>query len=260
MNAFFRILRGEFRPRELRPYLAIETVVFWGVIFQCWRMFPEENSFSIMTHTFSFLGSFNSDRNPEGWWLFTVALCFWGVATVPLALYIRRSIKEVSPWAARIGGGLLLVGALGVVLVGTMPDARAIAVGSLKWGELHKFAALVLVVGYLFGIPLIGYGLLRELLAPKTSISVTTRHLLPYGFFVLVSATSLAFLTRWLFVYADMKTHAQITGVDVGSSWSEALGTRYSFPLWDNVFIYTLFITLSWMALAAPSIMRERQG
>ncbi len=254
MDNIARLLKGDFKPRELRRYLVFEIVFFWGLIFQCWRIFPEENNFSIMTHTFSFLGSFDSHRNPDGWWLFTIAMVFWGMATVPVALYIQRCFRSISDWSARIGGGLLLTGALGIVLVGLFPDSRAIAMANWPWGELHKIAALVLVVGFLIGIPLLGVTLLKARFTARAKHPIHARMLWPYLFFSVVSGVALAFLIRWEFLYAGMKTAAERSGTGIGSSWTEAMGTRYSFPLWDNLFLYTLFITLVWLAFAAPRI------
>ena len=254
MDNVLRQLKGDFKAYELRRYLVFEAVFFWGLIFQCWRTFPEENAFSIMTHTFSFLGSFDSHRNPDGWWLFSIALVFWGMATVPVVLYIRRCFQSLAGRGGRTGGALLLVGALGIVLVGLFPDSHATAIGNWPWGALHKIAALVLVVGFLFGIPLLGVTLLRARLAVGENHAISARVLWPYLFFSVISGVALAFLARWEFLYAGMKAAAVRSGTGIGSSWAEALGTRYSFPLWDNVFIYTLFITLVWIALTAPPV------
>ena len=43
---------------------------------------------------------------------------------------------------------------------------------------------------------------------------------------------------------------AAAAGASIGSSWSEAMNTRYSFPLWENILIYTLFLFLVWMVTA----------
>jgi hypothetical membrane protein len=252
MDNITRQLKGDFKPHELRRYLVFEILFFWGLIFACWRIFPEENAFSIMTHTFSFLGSFDSHRNPGGWWLFTIAMTSWGLATVPVALYLQRCFSPISARGARAGARLLLTGALGIVLVGIFPDARGVAVGNWHWGDFHKIAALFLVVGFLFGIPLFGVLLLKDRFSSEPKQHNHTRLLGPYFFFASITGIALTFLITWIFVYADMQAAAKVSGTAIGSSWTEAMGTRYSFPLWDNVFLYTLFISLIWIPLVAP--------
>ena len=56
-----------------------------------------------------------------------------------------------------------------------------------------------------------------------------------------------------------MKAEAAASGGHIGSSWAEGLHTCYSFPLWENVVIYTLFIFLIWFALALPSEVPARR-
>ncbi|HOH43512.1 MAG TPA: hypothetical protein PLZ53_10375, partial [Candidatus Hydrogenedentes bacterium] len=56
--------------------------------------------------------------------------------------------------------------------------------------------------------------------------------------------TASYFLIKWEFVYAQMKAAAQATGQPIGSSWSEAMNTIYSFPLWENILIYSFFVFL----------------
>ncbi|HRZ84483.1 MAG TPA: hypothetical protein P5069_18675, partial [Candidatus Hydrogenedentes bacterium] len=57
-------------------------------------------------------------------------------------------------------------------------------------------------------------------------------------------------LVRWEYVYAAKKAAAAAAGASIGSSWSEAMNTRYSFPLWENILIYTLFLFLVWVVTA----------
>ena len=96
METLANLANGHFSPRALRVYLATLSGAFLGLIFLCWRQFPEENAFSILTHTFSYLGSFNEDRNPEGWPLFCIAVTGWGLASVPL---VRYTVRRLAPTA-----------------------------------------------------------------------------------------------------------------------------------------------------------------
>jgi hypothetical protein len=80
---------------------------------------------------------------------------------------------------------------------------------------------------------------------------------LPQFLFLAEITVAFSFLIRWEFIYRERRAEAEAAGRAIGSSWSEAMNTPYSFPLWDNLFVYTLFIYLAWTALALSS---KRQG
>ncbi len=249
------ILQGHFTPRSLRIYVALEALCFYGLIFLCWRQFPVENAFSILTHTFSYLGSFNEDRNPHGWWLFCVAMTGWGFATIPLVRYIGRCLAPFEARQAHIATRLLVAGAIGIILVGLFPDARETLIGPIRWTSVHYVGALVLVVGFIVGVPWTAWVIRRGIKAKH--LDAHTRQALqharwPQRLFLAVSSVALTFLTAWIFVYEIRKAAAEEAGLLFGSPWQEAMNTPYSFPLWDNVFVHTLFIYLIWTALTLP--------
>ena len=255
MNLFKAIWRGQFTPQSLRVYLATLTTTFWSLIFVCWWHYPEEHAFSILTHTFSFLGSFNEDRNPGAWWLFCIAMTGWGLAAIPLVRYITRHLSPVAPKGAVHVRRLMTLGCIGITLVGLFPDARATIVGNLRWTDMHYIGALLLVLGFLIGIP--WSAVLVRRAAHKSGLDEATRRAFeqarwPHALFAGISTVALFFLIRWLFVYENLRQAADAAGVEIGSSWKEAMNSPYSFPLWDNVFVYTLFGYFLWTSLALP--------
>jgi len=253
MDLLGRCIKGRFEPHELRRYLAFEVLFFWGLIFVCWNLYPKENHYSIMTHTFSFLGAFAPQHNPRWWWIFTIAMIFWGTATIPLALYHRRRFAAISRWGAAIGTGLFLIGSIGTILVGIFPDDRMMIIGNWRSTDIHARAALLIAAGFTFGILWYALLLLKNLVF-KTNRFFNYRKLAwPYLFWITLTGVGVYFQVKWGFIYADMKAAAKISGQQIGSSWSEAMNTRYSFPLWENIVIYTLFIFLIWFTLVLPS-------
>lgn len=256
MPPFRDIARGHFTPRTLRCYLAAEICLFWGLILICWLQYPEEHAFSILTHTFSFLGSFNDDRNPGGWWLFCIAMTGWGVATAPIVRYLHRTIAGAAGKRSRAVLVLLLMGCVGITMVGLFPDARAHILGEVRWTDLHYFGALFLVLGFLIGIPWLGVLAGRAARNPALDESARQafrRARWPHWFFILVTAIALFFLIRWEIIYPGLKAAAEAEGREFGSRWREGMNTVYSFPLWDNVFVYTLWIYFTCAALTVPA-------
>ncbi len=260
MKMLLHLVRGQFTPATLRIYLAAQAFFFWGVIFICWRLFPEENAFSILTHTFSYLGSFEPDRNPPGWWLFTIAMVFWGLSSLPVVRFITRQVALASGQPLRGPARLLTTGCVGVILVGLFPDARGPILGPIRWTDLHYLGALFVVIGFVFGVPWFAARLFRAARSPQTPELAQTacrRARLPQFLFIAEITVAFSFLIRWEFIYRERRSAAEAAGKIIGTSWTEAMNTPYSFPLWDNLFVYTLFLYLAWTALALSSTSRE---
>lgn len=262
MKSMLNTLCGHFAPGTLRIYLAVEALVFWGTIFFCWRRFPPENAFSIHTHTFSYLGSFEPDRNPPGWWLFSIAMVFWGLASVPVVLHNLRRLAPANPRGLWVTGGLMLTGCLGIVLVGLFPDARGPVFGPIRWTNIHYIGAAVLVLGFILGILRFARAVRRA--ARDTTLDAATRRACqwaraPQVFFLTISSVALTFLVLWIFVYEQRRAAAEAAGRVFGSPWLEAMHTPYSFPLWDNVFVQSLFVYLAWTALALSDHSGKRR-
>jgi len=260
MKLLLNLVWGQIEPATLRIYLAAQALFFWGVIFVCWRLFPVENAFSILTHTFSYLGSFEPDRNPPAWWLFCIAMVFWGLSSVPVVRFIIRQVALASGKPLRGPVRMLLTGCGGIVLVGLFPDARGTILGPIRWTDLHYLGALFVVIGFVFGVPWFAARLFRAARSPETSEPARTacrRACLPQLLFIAETTVALSVLICWEFIYWGRRVEAEAAGRTIGSSWSEAMNTPYSFPLWDNLFVYTLFVYLAWTALALSSESRE---
>ncbi|MBW7864095.1 MAG: DUF998 domain-containing protein [Candidatus Hydrogenedens sp.] len=256
MDTVFRCAGGAFEPRELRKYLFGLSFAYWLLIFAAWVAYPAENRYSIMTHTFSFLGSFETKHSPEHWWIFSIAMVLWGVGMIPMALHIRRAMGRVSRWAAWVGAFFLLMGGAGIALVGVFPDARGVVFAGLEWTEIHEKVAVLAFAGFFLAYLWHGVMLLLDAVFFRSLARVPgfsyRRVLWPYLFWTPILCVAVRYLAAWERIYAARRAAAQAAGTHIGSSWSEALGTRYSFPLWENVLIYSLFVFIVWFALALP--------
>ncbi|NLV46319.1 MAG: hypothetical protein GXY07_17680 [Candidatus Hydrogenedentes bacterium] len=249
MAVIFQCLKGQFSARILYRYLAALCFIFWGLIFAAWLGYPAENKYSIMTHTFSFLGSYEEKHSPVWWWLFSMAMLFWSVAGMPLVLYIYRHFVFVSKWGARVGAALLLLGCLNIGLVGIFPDVKTPLGPTLRVTHIHEKVAIFAAAAFILGIVLHGLLLLKDRFFSRDS-QFDHRPFVPlYGFWLTILTVASYFLIKWEYVYADMKVAAREAGTSIGSSWSEAMNTIYSFPLWENILIYTLFLFLVCLAL-----------
>jgi len=254
-----RILLGHFRPGELPKYLAAKALLFWGTIALCWWLYPTENRYSIMSHTFSFLGSFSTDRNPQWWWLFTLAMLFWSAAMFPLIAYTYRRFRHISPLGAAIGAFFFALGSAAIALVGLFPDVSTPMLGTLSWTQVHEVVAILVAVGFILGIlwhaALLAYS--RFLVPHRTSLR-HRRFIPPYTLWSSVLAIAAYNQISWDLQYRALKAQALAEGRTIRSSWGESINTIYAFPLWENIVIYTLFAFLLWFTLALPHDPRPK--
>jgi len=255
-NRAMRWVQGHFHAQEIVRYVVALAVLFWSQIALCWLIYPAENQFSILTHTFSFLGRWEDHQNPNGWWLFSTAMVLWGILQIPLVLYAHRRMRRISLWGARVSTFLLLLGSVNISLVGIFPDVRGTVIGSWEFTHIHTQVAILVFVGYALGIG--GYGLLivydRFVNGPGASVAGLEhrRFTLPFAFWITVVSVAGYFQIRWGIMYAAMRAEAEATGVRIGSSWAESSGTIWAFQLWENLVIYALFIFWVWFMLSLP--------
>lgn len=259
MNFVKELCEGRFSTQMLYRYLIFVCSIYWGLIFLAWLGYPTENRYSILTHTFSFLGSYDPNHSPQWWWLFSGAMIFWSVTSIPLAIHIYRYFSRVSKWGARVGEVLLLTGCINVGLIGIFPDVKTPVASNIRVTDIHEKVAILAASGFVLGILMHGSLLLWDRFCAHKSQFKHKLFIVPYSFWLAVVSIAAFFLIRWEYIYAAKKAAALASGRPIGSSWSEALNTIYSFPLWENIVIYSLFIFIIWFSALLPksSIYRE---
>lgn len=254
MNAWRDILQGRGEDASWRRYVGWQAVIYWGLIMAAWLSYPAEHHFSILTHTFSFLGSFNPEHNPRWWWIFSTAQVLWGITEIPVVFFLCRWFAGVSRWGAALAAFGLWAGCVGIVLVGFIPDVRDLWAWGWRYTDVHTLAALLVAAGFGFGLAVLGfltgYGWLRsqgQLPALRAALRRVAKPLL---FWLCADGTCVFMVLRWEGIYAGMKAAAVTAGRPIGSSWAEGLKTWYAFPLWENLAIYALYVTMTWLACA----------
>jgi hypothetical protein len=206
-----------------------------------------------MSHSFSYLGGFDACHNPAWWWVFSIAMTFWGLATVPVVLYMYRRFAVVRRRSARIGALILLLGCLGIILVGVIPTGHGGPESTFDWGRAHRRAGLLVAIA--FGIGIFWHEILLFVdgfTRRKLGTSGYWRYVWPYTFWWGMAFLATYFLVKWMFVYERMKLEAAAAGTVLRGSWTEALDSWYSIPFWETVMIVTLYIFLVWLPLALP--------
>jgi len=251
MEAFVEFATGDFDGSTLRRYLAVVCAIYGSLILSCVALFPAPG-FSIMIHSYSTLGSWNESNNPQWWWLFSTAMTMWGIAMIPVVFYNYRRMAVISGWAAAIGSFLMLLGGIGVSLVGIFPDAHG-TIGAYEIREIHKYVAIFGAGFYILSNIWFGVMLLIDALRNRFDGDFNYKWFIPpYVAWGSVFVVGVHFMLEWERVYPQVKAAAIAAGQPVPGHYGGALNTRYSFPLWENLVIYSLIIFIVWFALALP--------
>jgi hypothetical protein len=175
---------------------------------------------------------------------------------IPVVFYNFRRLAIISGWASGIGAFFMMLGGIGISLVGFFPDAYGTTFGNYEIREIHKYVAIIGASGYMLSA--IWFGIMLSADALKNAFSgeygdFDYKWLIPP--FIIwggVFGTGLYFQFRWESVYANLRAAAIAAGQPEPGHFGAALNTRYAFPLWENLLIYSLFIFIVWFALALP--------
>jgi len=260
MDRLVRILAGDWTPAEARAYIVFTATVFWGLIALARLSFPADHHYSIMSHTFSFLGSFEPKHNPRWWWIFSIAMSFWALTTVPHALFFGRTYALTAPRTGKVITLFMWIACVGMLGVACFPDARGNVIGQWEWTDIHEKAALAGFLGGFAAILTMGGVILVNLWkGDRLQPPFPRRMLVPFGIWFTIFVLGVHFQVTWARMYPVLKARAAAMGQPFGSSWSESLHTIYGFPLWENLIIYAQFVFLAWSTLILADWLEKRQ-
>ncbi|CAL6033068.1 DUF998_domain-containing protein [Hexamita inflata] len=127
-SAFLNILTGRFTSKlQLVLYLALMLLIFSSFLLAAWLTFnrnillttgSKSMYYTPWSYTFSKLGSFDPECNPDYYFFFSVALWTLALFDIPLTIYIHRRNKVISKPGAVVSTVFYVIGQLGIVLDG----------------------------------------------------------------------------------------------------------------------------------------------
>ncbi|HMF29857.1 MAG TPA: DUF998 domain-containing protein [Candidatus Lokiarchaeia archaeon] len=236
----WQVVTGHFSSRGLQAYLIIVTGVFVLFVALAWITYPAANHFSIMTDTFSFLGSSNPDHNPPGWFNFSIAFVATGILLLPLTFYRNRAMKQVSRAGAALSALFYLATSIGIAGIGIFPDTSGGSFfGDLNSGQIHNEMALIAFVGFGVALLLDFFWLVKDRIPHLRGQQVVPlrRWVAPYLIFFTV-------------VVLDASTQLYWSATCTSNCWPGPF--PFSFPFWEWVTIIMIFVVLFWMLLVLP--------
>lgn len=211
--------------------LVLAGLLFFGA----YLFYPPENGYVFLEKSASYLGSFDKERNPEGWWLFSLGLFVIGAVSMGAALFRHRHLaRAVEPrFPLVFASGAFLVGSVLFFALGAVPDARTFYVGPINFNDIHD--RLAAGSFWCLGIGMLSDGLiLRGNRRDHGSTRIVHKHIAkPYIAFAVVGVIGGTSLLVW---------HIQCR---LDASLKEWPGHGiYSFPMWEWILTFAGPLTL----------------
>ena len=244
MAEFWQIFIGKFNSTQLLVYVIIQISVFVTFLVLARVTYPKENNYSIMNHTMSFLGSKEPFRNPKGWYFFSIAIMWITIADIPLNLYIFRYLLTFSPvfaWIMIMSGGISTINGVLVSIFTDVDTDRELSGGDfiqdLKSGRIHNVTAVITFSTFILANLITG---LAYLFHPLQRSLYTW--LPPFLIFMIVLTGFFLFNALWQKKCKNDEKLESFPGDGI-----------YSFPLWEWLLFFSLYIFLFWIVfLAVP--------
>ncbi|CAL6032324.1 DUF998_domain-containing protein [Hexamita inflata] len=247
---------GYLTPQQQIVHSVVGFVLIWciyGASYYTFNLSNYPQQYSIMTSTFSFLGSWDSERNPKGWYWFTIGMVLSFFVEIPLLMYVYQRLKHVDLKLAKVSLVFWFMGVCAQFLVGCFPDANSIIFGKTKFSDIHNIVAIATFLSLLVSAPINGALVAYD--RPGSCKKIGKKNMLNHrhtdiciGLVITSICISVIFSILWQVVYPIMYAKDP----SIGSNWSAAMNTIWSFPLWENVVIFTLYLYLIWFPFTLP--------
>ncbi len=135
-HPFLSFLSGRFTGRTLRLYLIFMAAVFGSLIAIALLIFPQ---YTFFEYSVSSLGSWQ--KNPAGWWIFSIAMWAMGIMVVPFFMHAKRKFEKYTPRFARLFRACVFVTSGGMMVLGFFPEAPGTII-------VHYVAAGFIFIGF----------------------------------------------------------------------------------------------------------------
>jgi hypothetical protein len=153
---------GNFTPTSIMIYAILHIIQISGCLYIAYRVFITQNPYSIWTHTISFLGSTDADRNPKGWWLFSITMIWTGLMFLPTMQYLFSKLIGISIVGAWIFVVFAWMGSLGLITIAFLPSDEPPRPFPKKktHGQIHDTVAVSAILCLFFAVVCMGFVLL----------------------------------------------------------------------------------------------------
>lgn len=256
METAKRYVLGKHDTREIRWHLAVLVVVFWGLVL-CARLgYPARNNFSIFHEMLSGLGSFDNGHNPDWYWVFSMALIFCGITTMPVMLYVHRKFAAVARIGAVVGTFFMLAGCVALIFVGLFSYAPGNFLGIWPLKSLHVSAALLAAIAFLLGSTCYALLLFKDRFTAQRFacagrlpyLRFAGPYLLCVPPFVLIASK-----IRWAYLYIAVHAALHGAGQQATEAMHKAASRLPEIAIAEHLGIWATTIFVVWFTLMLPN-------
>lgn len=223
------------RAEVVNPALFVVAVVGFGVAG--W-MYPDENGFSIMRCTISFLGSPDADRNPHGWRWYQIGM------SALIVLMVRLIVQRQRNFQPSCGAGLGVATAVYWMAFALLFAGVWIADTDQLWGDLRVGAIHTRIA--IMGI----FTMMAAVIIDAVTLSragFAGRVLWPFRIYALIWLAGMVALGTW-----EWKCHND-------SSLKHWPGDGiHSTPLWEWILFSYLLGFVIWISRPGTAVAGRR--
>jgi hypothetical membrane protein len=112
------------------------AAVFGGLVAIAFLLFPH---YTFFDYSVSSLGAWQ--KNPAGWWVFSIAMWAMGFLVIPFFMHVKRAFEKYTPRFARFFQACVFVTSGGMVALGFFPESPGT-------DAVHYVAAGFIFIGF----------------------------------------------------------------------------------------------------------------
>jgi hypothetical protein len=219
----------------LRIVFPLSIIIIFGCLIISRLLWPADSPklYSDIWDTISGLG--DMEDNPIGFIFFQIAMTLMGVLSIPVVLYVHPRLIGIAEkkGGVRLGSFWLLMGAIGFLLTGLIPDG---VVTIPEWDKFHEITAGLGSLGIIFA----AFFYFSPCKNAGEKINQKVLWIITAVWWIPIILTGIAYGLAELMVKEVW--YAQCNLGWYGAEWGECgVSWFYSFAVWERV-LFTVMV------------------
>jgi hypothetical membrane protein len=237
-----KFFTGDFsREFLLTRLVPVVLAFFFGGMLISDLLYPGPYDWRYMTISSLFTPGSESDGNPLGSYYLAIGLIVTGVMMVPFAMYLFRKLKVIWRKVALVGAAFMVLGCVGLVLLGSVPDTAAL-------DPIHQGNAGITAVGFIFSFIAFWLIMRNDRQLQHGGKRQFDRWAMVAAYSVMWVAAVGMLLSQFIrFEITDSLAITDLSFIQTG------LSVFLSLPLWEWVFFLSIIAYIVLLALMVPA-------
>lgn len=236
INWFMQIMSwfiGEFTASSILIYAIIHILQISLCLYIAYKSFMTQNRYSIWTHTISFLGSRDANRNPRYWWIFSITMIWTGLMFLPTMQFLFHKLVVISLIGGWVFEILAWMGSIGLILIAFLPSDEPPRPFPPKKtiGQWHDVVAISAIICLFLSVICMGIILL---------LPDDTPFILSLGYYIVIGllCIGIPIQIKWQIMCKQNRKLKPFPGDGI-----------YSLPFWEWILFGILYFIIYWSAI-----------